>query len=352
MIKQSGKVSIYNLSRKDLLEWSKSAGISTFYAEKIWLNLYRNQITDFSKMLDIREDIVKLLKKTFFFNKIDLIEVQKSLDNTVKFLFQVDDDSHIETVLMEHKFGKSICVTTQIGCNIGCTFCASGLNPKKRDLEISEIIAQILAVEKYLKENGGEKITHVVIMGIGEPFDNYDNVIKFLEIINDDKGMAIGSRHITVSTSGLTPKILAFSKEKVRANLAISLHAPNNILRNKLMKINKTYPLESLFEAIYKYIEITNKRVSFEYIMIKDFNDSIEEARELLALLEPIKKFSYVNLIPYNPVLEIGFERSSDESIKAFFDFLIQHQIRCVMRREHGADIDAACGQLRSKYLS
>ncbi len=352
MIEKSGKISIYNLSREDIFEWSKSAGISTFYAEKIWLNLYRNKITDFSKTLDLREDIVELLEQTFYFNKIDLIEVQKASDETMKFLFQLADHSHIETVLMEHKFGKSICVTTQIGCNIGCNFCASGLKPKKRDLETSEMIAQILAVEKYLKENEGEKITHVVVMGIGEPFDNYDNVIKFLEIINDDKGMAIGSRHITVSTSGLAPRILGFSKENIRANLAISLHAPNDLLRSKLMKINKTYPLKQLFDAIYKYIEVTNKRVSFEYIMINNFNDGVEEARELLALLEPIKKYAYVNLIPYNPVLEIGFERSSDERIKAFFEFLIQHKVRCVMRREHGTDIDAACGQLRSKYLN
>ncbi len=347
----NGKKSIYNLNRNDLLQWAKTNSISSFYALKIWENLYRKKITSFNEMLDLKTEIIDFLDTNFYFNTLKIQEIQQSNDNTIKFLFKLEDDSLIETVLMNHKFGKSVCVTTQIGCNIGCNFCASGLKPKMRDLEVCEIISQVLNVQKYLDENTCEKITHVVVMGIGEPFDNYDSLMKFLSIINDDKALAIGSRHITVSTSGLAPKILQFAKEDIRANLALSLHAPNNELRSKLMRINNVYPIETVFEALKEYIKITNKRVTFEYIMIKDFNDTLANAGELVNLIKPIKKFAYVNLIPYNPVFEAGYERSTDESIKAFFDFLSKHKIRCVMRREHGTDIDAACGQLRSRYL-
>ncbi len=347
----NGKKSIYNLNREDLLKWAKANGISSFYALKIWQNIYRNKLTSFAEMPDLKADIIKKLEGSFYFNKLVSKEIQKADDNTIKFLFELEDKSLIETVLMEHNFGKSVCVTTQIGCNIGCNFCASGLKPKMRDLEVAEIIGQFLTVQKYLDENLNEQISHVVVMGIGEPFDNYDNLMKFLSIINDDRALAIGSRHITVSTSGLAPMILEFAKQDIRANLALSLHAPNNQLRSKLMRINNVYPLETVFSALNEYIKITNKRVTFEYIMIKDFNDTLQNAKELVALLEPIKKFAYVNLIPYNPVFEAGFERSTDETIRAFFDFLSKHKIRCVMRREHGSDIDAACGQLRSRYL-
>ncbi len=347
----NGKQSIYNLNREDLLKWAKANSISSFYALKIWENLYRNKFRSFSDMSDLKTDIIKLLDANFYFNTLEIKEVQKSNDSTIKFLFKLEDDSLIETVLMEHKFGKSVCVTTQIGCNIGCNFCASGLKPKMRDLKVCEIVSQVLNVQKYLDENLKEQITHIVVMGIGEPFDNYNNLMKFLSIINDDRALAIGSRHITVSTSGLTPQILEFARENIRANLALSLHAPNNELRSKLMRINKVYPIETIFEALQEYIKITNKRVTFEYIMIKNFNDTLQNAKELADLIEPIKKFAYVNLIPYNPVFEVEYERSTDETIKNFFDFLSKHKIRCVMRREHGSDIDAACGQLRSRYI-
>ncbi len=351
LIKVNGKQSIYNLNRKDLFEWAKAKSISSFYALKIWENLYRKKITSFPEMSDLKLDIINILDQSFYFNHLELVEVQESSDDTVKFLLKLEDESLIESVLMDHKFGKSVCVTTQIGCNIGCNFCASGLKPKMRDLEVYEIISQILRVQDYLDKKTKEKITHVVVMGIGEPFDNYDNVMKFLSIINDDRAFAIGSRHITVSTSGLSPKILDFAKEDIRANLALSLHAPNNKLRSQLMRINNVYPIESIFAALKEYIQITNKRVTFEYIMIKDFNDSLKEAKELVDLIEPIKKFAYVNLIPYNPVFETGYERSSESSMNSFFDFLSKHKIRCVMRREHGSHIDAACGQLRSRYI-
>ncbi len=350
MVVKMSKQAIYNLNREDLNKWAKSAGISTFYAEKVWLNLYRNKVSSFDKMTDIKKEHLVLLNEAFYFTKLEEVVVQKANDKTMKFLFKLYDESLIETVVMNHKFGKSICVTTQIGCNIGCNFCASGLKPKKRDLETSEIIAQIMQVNKYLLDTDDEALTHVVVMGIGEPFDNYKNLMKFLSIINDDKGLAIASRKITVSTSGLAPKIIAFAKEKIRANMALSLHAPNDELRSKLMKINKSYPLTTVFDAINKYIEITNKRVTFEYILIKDFNDQIKQAKELVNLIKPLGKNAYVNLIPYNPVFEVEFERSLDKDIDAFFEYLTQNNIRCVIRKEHGGEIEAACGQLRSEY--
>lgn len=337
-------------------KWADSNGVSSFYHEKIWENLYRGRAKSFKDMKGIRADHLEKLEESFFFPKLLVKEVQHSSDRTLKFLFELEDGSLIETVLMHHRFGNSLCVTTQIGCNIGCAFCASGQKPKKRDLSCAEIIAQILGVDAYLKEHAilseeESKITHLVVMGIGEPFDNYENLMCFLSIVTDGKGLAFGSRHITVSTSGIAPKIVDFAERGFRCNLAISLHAPNDTLRSALMKINHVYPIARIFEALNEYIGRTNKRVTFEYILIKGFNDSLKEAEELVKLLEPIKDYAYVNLIPYNPVFEAGYERSEEKDIAAFFHYLSSNRVRCVIRKEHGSDIDAACGQLRSRYL-
>lgn len=350
------KEAIYNLNRNDWKKWADSNGVSSFYHEKIWESLYRGRAKCFADMEGVRADHLANLEKAFFFPALSVKEVQRSSDRTLKFLFQLEDKSLIETVLMHHSFGNSVCVTTQIGCNIGCAFCASGQKPKKRDLSCSEIIAQILGVDAYLKEHAilseeESRITHLVVMGIGEPFDNFENLIQFLSIVTDGRGLAFGSRHITVSTSGIAPKIIDFAERGFRSNLAISLHAPNDALRSALMKINRVYPIARIFEAITEYIAKTNKRVTFEYILIKGFNDSLNEAEELATLLEPIQDYAYVNLIPYNPVFEAGYERSEEKDIAAFFDYLSRKRIRCVIRKEHGSDIDAACGQLRSKYL-
>ena len=244
-------------------------------------------------------------------------------------------------------------MTTQVGCNIGCTFCASGLIKKQRDLTAGEIVAQIMLVQKYFDDRGdGERVSHVVVMGIGEPFDNYDNVLRFLRTINNDNGLAIGARHITVSTSGLAPKIKEFANEGVQVNLAVSLHAPNNDLRSSIMRINRSFPLEKLFEAIEYYIQTTNRRVTFEYIMLNEVNDHPENAQELADLTKKIRKLSYINLIPYNPVSEHDqYSRSTKERVAAFYDVLKKNGVNCVVRQEHGTDIDAACGQLRSNTM-
>lgn len=343
--------SIYSLSLDEMQDWLEDKGEKPYRADQIWQWLYRHHVASYEEMTNIPKTILEQLEQEFIFSPLRTQIIQKAQDQTTKFLFELQDHSMIETVLMYHHYGISVCVTTQIGCNIGCKFCASGLIPKVRDLEAGEIVAQIMFIQRYLNQQAkGEKVSHIVVMGIGEPFDNYDNVLQFIRIVNSDKGMAIGARHITVSTSGLAPKIRQFARENIQVNLAVSLHAPNNETRSSIMKINRQYPIEELFEAIYEYIHLTNRRVTFEYIMIDGVNDRPEHALELAQLLQPMLKLAYVNLIPYNPVAENPFERSSEENIARFYDLLMQNGVNCVVRREHGKEIEAACGQLRSQY--
>lgn len=347
------KKSIYGLTFEELTEWMTEHGQKKFRATQVWEWLYRKRISEFSDMTNVNKDCLQLLENHFDIRSLEEEIKQVSADGTVKFLFRLRDGNLIETVLMRQKYGLSVCVTTQVGCNIGCSFCASGILKKNRDLEAGEIVEQILLVQRYLDDAGhGERVSHVVVMGIGEPFDNFDNLTKFLKIINHAKGLAIGARHITVSTSGIVPKIYEFADFDLQVNLAISLHAPNNELRSQIMKINRAYPLEKLMPAIRYYLEKTNRRITFEYIMLKDVNDRIEEARQLAELLRDIRHLSYVNLIPYNPVNEhIHYERSEKDTILRFYDTLKKNGINCVIRQEHGTDIDAACGQLRSKQM-
>ena len=347
------KPSIYSLTRQTMQEWVLEQGEKKFRADQIWEWLYRKRVQSFEEMTNLSKDLIAKLNDQFVVNPLKQRIVQESADGTVKYLFELPDGMLIETVLMRQHYGLSVCVTTQVGCNIGCTFCASGLIKKQRDLNNGEIVAQIMLVQKYFDERGqDERVSHIVVMGIGEPFDNYNNVLNFVRTINDDKGMAIGARHITVSTSGLAHKIRDFANEGVQVNLAVSLHAPNNELRSSIMKINRAFPIEKLFAAIEYYIETTNRRVTFEYIMLNEVNDGVEQALELAELLKNIKKLSYVNLIPYNPVSEHDqYSRSPKERVMAFSATLKKKGVNCVVRQEHGTDIDAACGQLRSNTM-
>ena len=347
------KPSIYGLTRDELIDWAMEHGEKKFRATQIWDWLYKKRVQSFEEMTNISKDFIAKLNETFCVNPLKQRIVQESKDGTVKYLFELPDGMLIETVLMRQHYGLSVCVTTQVGCNIGCTFCASGLIKKQRDLTAGEIVAQIMLVQKYFDDRGdGERVSHVVVMGIGEPFDNYDNVLRFLRTINNDNGLAIGARHITVSTSGLAPKIKEFANEGVQVNLAVSLHAPNNDLRSSIMRINRSFPLEKLFEAIEYYIQTTNRRVTFEYIMLNEVNDHPENAQELADLTKKIRKLSYINLIPYNPVSEHDqYSRSTKERVAAFYDVLKKNGVNCVVRQEHGTDIDAACGQLRSNTM-
>ncbi|VEU82837.1 Ribosomal RNA large subunit methyltransferase N [Acholeplasma hippikon] len=336
---------IYDLTYEDLEEFLVENGYPKYRADQIWGWVYRQKIDSFEEMNNVPEDLVKLLSENFKFNSMELVIKNVSADGTIKFLYDLHDANLIETVLMKHNYGMSACVTTQVGCNIGCSFCASGILKKHRDLSAGEIVAQIIKTEK----DSGVRISSIVVMGIGEPFDNYKNLVKFLQIVNHPKGLAIGARHITVSTSGLVPKIKEFAHLGMQVNLAISLHAPNNEIRSKLMKINERFNIEQVMEAIKYYINVTNRRVTIEYIMIQELNDSEETAKELAKLLKGMNV--YVNLIPYNKVKEAPYERSSLERREKFYQILKDNRITATLRREQGHDINAACGQLRSQNL-
>ncbi|MGM1045608.1 MAG: 23S rRNA (adenine(2503)-C(2))-methyltransferase RlmN [Bacillota bacterium] len=348
------KPSIYGLTLDQLTLWLEERGHKKSRAARVWDWLYRKRVTSFSDMADVNEECLQLLGDHFSILTLEVHTKQESADGTVKFLFKLVDGNLIETVLMRHKFGLSVCVTTQVGCNIGCSFCASGLISKSRDLSSGEIVEQIMKVQHHLDEaNNDERVSHIVVMGIGEPFDNFENMSDFIRVIKDHKGLAIGPRHITVSTSGLAPKIIEFADSDLQVNLAISLHAPNNELRTRIMKINRAYPLEKLMPAIDYYLEKSNRRITLEYILLKDVNDQKEHALELAELVGNRKKLANVNLIPYNPVDEHSqYQRSTQESITAFYDTLKKQGVSVSVRLEHGTDIDAACGQLRSKQIN
>ncbi|WP_019413748.1 23S rRNA (adenine(2503)-C(2))-methyltransferase RlmN [Paenisporosarcina sp. TG20] len=347
------KKSIFGLTLEQLTTWLLDNGQKKYRAEQIWDWLYIKRITEFSQMNNISSECIQLLENNFVLYTLEQSVKQESADGTIKFLFKMQDGNLIETVLMRFKYGLSVCVTTQVGCNIGCSFCASGLLKKSRDLSSGEIVEQIMKVQEHLDEvKKQERVSHIVVMGIGEPFDNYTNLMAFLNVVNSQKGLAIGARHITVSTSGIVPKIYDYADEGLQVNLAISIHAPTNELRTRIMKINKAYPIEKLMDAIDYYLEKTNRRITFEYILLRDVNDHVEEAWGLAKLLENKRHLSYVNLIPYNPVDEHGqYQQSTPEAITKFYDALKKKGINCGVRHEQGADIDAACGQLRSKQI-
>ena len=333
--------SIYSVKRKDLEEYFINNGDKKYRATQIFEWLYRKGVSSFDEMSNLSKDTIDRLKKDFYFN--DLKMVIKQEDKLVKkYLFELSDNYRIESVLMEHDYGLSICISSQIGCNMGCAFCESGRLKKIRNLTADEMLLQVLEVEKDV----GKRISHIVIMGIGEPFDNYDNFMDFIRIVNDPFGPAIGSRHITVSTSGIVPKIYDFINEDIGVNLAISLHAPNNELRDKIMKVNRAYNIDDIIKAVKEYISKTNRRVTFEYILLQDVNDSDECAIELANLLKGIN--CYVNLIPYNETENIGFKRSKPIQINRFYDILKKNRINVTIRKEFGSKVSAACGQLRA----
>ena len=338
--------SLYDFSFEQLQEFALEQGWKKFRGRQIFEWLYRKRVMNIDDMSDLSKETREVLKENFIINPCKVVTKQVSSDGTMKYLFELEDGAYVESVLMVYEYGKSICVTSQVGCNMGCDFCASGLLKKRRDLTSGEIVAQIMSVQKDLDETG-DRISNIVIMGTGEPFDNYDNVMNFCATVNHDRGLAIGARHITISTCGIVPKIRQFAEEQTQYNLAISLHAPNNELRDKLMPINKAYPLEKLMDAIEYYLTLNNRRLTFEYILLKDVNDTDKHVNELAKLIRGMN--AYVNLIPYNEVNEHGYRSVDYKSAMVFYDKLMKKGIRCTIRKEHGGDIDAACGQLRAK---
>lgn len=336
--------SIFDFKLEDLTSYLEDNGYSKFVSKQIYDWIYKKRVFDFDKMSNIKLELREQLKKDFDISMLKLVRRQTSKE-TNKYLFELDDGNLIESVLMRHDYGLSVCVSSQIGCNMGCSFCESGRLKKVRDLLPGEIVRQILMIE----EDVGMRISSVVVMGIGEPFDNYDNIMDFIRIINSPFGIAIGARHITVSTSGLVPMIKRYAEEDLQTNLAISLHAPNDELRNKIMKVNKAYNISELIAAINEYIEKTNRRVTIEYVMLSMVNDSEENANELADLLREMNV--YVNLIPYNETSHIEYKKSPNDQVMKFYDTLKRRGINVTVRREFGGNIDAACGQLRANEV-
>ena len=344
MLENGENMNLYGLTRQELEQYFVRIGEKKFKATQVFEWLYQHRVNSMEEFSNIKKEIREQLQKDF---SVELPKViKREVDTDVeKYLFELEDRERIEAVLMRHNYGLSVCVSSEVGCNMGCKFCESGRLKKVRNLETHEMVGQILVIESLIKE----RISSVVIMGIGEPLDNYDNVIGFIKIINDAKGIAIGARHITLSTCGIIPKIKDLSDLEIQINLAISLHAPNDTLRNKLMPINKAYPLKELIKTIKDYIKKTNRRVTIEYILLKDVNDKKEHAKELANLLRGMN--IYVNLIPYNETNHIEFKKSDKQTIDDFYETLQQEKIQVTVRREFGSSISAACGQLRSKEV-
>lgn len=343
------KINIYGLSLEELTDQMIALGQKPYRAKQLFSWIYVKNAHSFEEMSDVSLAFREVLKERYCLDLPDIFLRRVSSDGTTKLLYQLADGEKIETVLMPYNYGNAICTSTQVGCNMGCSFCASGLLKRKRNLSTAEMIGQLMRLNEVLRADGRKLISHIVVMGTGEPFDNYDEVIRFVRIANSQFGLAIGARHITVSTSGVVPGILRYGKEGLQINLAISLHAPSNEIRDRLMPINRAYPLEELIPAILQYgLDSNGRRVTYEYIMIQDLNDSEEQARELIRLIKPT--FGYVNLIPYNPVIENSFQRSSNNRIHRFHDLLLKAGIKATIRKEFGTDIEAACGQLRAEY--
>ncbi len=333
----------YNL--EELKEELVAIGEKKYRAEQIFKWIYVDKVKKFDEMTNLSVELREKLKDNYTMCNYKILRKQESSDGTKKYLFDVLDGNAIETVLMEYHHGKTVCVSSQIGCKMGCKFCASTGIQFVRSLSSGEIVEQILAVEQDI----GDKISNIVFMGIGEPFDNYDNVMKAIRIINNQKGLNIGARHISVSTSGLVPRIYDFANEDLQCTLSISLHATSNEKRSSMMPVNKRYPIEELMKACKDYIAKTNKRISFEYALAKDNNDNLEDAKELVKLLKGM--LCHVNLIPINKIENGKYTKSTNENIIKFRDYLNDNGIVATIRRELGSDIDAACGQLRRKNL-
>ncbi|SFK55094.1 23S rRNA m(2)A-2503 methyltransferase [Salinicoccus halodurans] len=338
--------SIYSLSKDELKDLAVQWGEAEYRGEQIFEWLYVHRANHFDEMLNLPKSFRTQLAQSYNMDSLETVVRQESKDGTMKFLFRLRDGYTIETVLMRHDYGNSVCVTTQVGCRIGCSFCASTLGGLKRNLEAGEIVSQVVQIQKALDETG-ERVSSIVIMGIGEPFENYNQMMKFLRVVNHDDGLNIGARHITVSTSGIVPRIYDFAEEDIQINFAVSLHAADNDIRSKLMPINRAYDIGKLMDSLKYYQQVTNRRITFEYGLFGGVNDQPEHARELSELIKDLK--CHVNLIPVNHVPERNYVRTSRDDIFDFLETLNECGVNATVRREQGTDIDAACGQLRAK---
>ena len=341
------KQNIKNYNLDSLKQEMEKIGEKKFRAEQIFQWLFVEKINSFDQMTNLSLDLRKKLNENYTIGNFKIEHKLVSKDGTKKYLFNLCDEQNnlIETVLMQYHHGYSVCVSSQIGCKMGCKFCASTGIPFMRNLTAGEIVQQIIEIEN--DEN--IRVSNIVFMGIGEPLDNFENVMKSIEILNNPKGLNIGARHISISTSGLVPKIYELADRKMQCTLSVSLHSSNNKTRSSMMPVNDTYPIEELMKACRYYTLQTNKRISFEYALAKDNNDNLDDAKELAKLLKGM--LSHVNLIPINKIENGEFTKSSNENIMKFRDYLNEHGIVATIRRELGSDIEAACGQLRRQNL-
>ena len=335
-------MNIYNFTQEELENYLIENNFKKYNAIQIIEWIYEHKIYEFNKMTNLSKKLISFCDENIFIELPKVIKVEKStLAN--KYLLELKDHNKIECVLMNHDYGYSLCVSSQVGCNMGCSFCESGRLKKVRDLELSELVGQIVCVSNY--EN--IRIDSIVVMGIGEPFDNFNNIKRFINVVTNNKMINIGQRHLTISTCGLVPKIYEFADLETGVNLAISLHAPNNEIRDKIMKINHAYKIEEIMKALDYYISKTNRRVTIEYVMLAGINDSDECAYELANLIKD--RLMYVNLIPYNETSHFEMKRSNDFKIKNFYDILKMNKINVTIRKEMGGNLSAACGQLRAR---
>ncbi len=334
-------MNIYDFTQEELESFLIENGYKKFNALQIIDWMYDKKEYDFNKMTNLSKKLISFLNENMIIKTPEVIKVEKS-DLANKYLLRLEDNNKIECVLMNHDYGYSLCVSSQVGCNMGCSFCESGRLKKVRDLKLEELVGQVICVSKY--EN--IRIDSIVVMGIGEPFDNFNNIKRFISVVINPKMINIGQRHLTISTCGLVPKIYEFADMETGVNLAISLHAPNNEIRDKIMKINHAYKIEKVMEALDYYISKTNRRVTIEYIMLEGINDSDECAKELANLVKG--KLMYVNLIPYNETTHFELKRSNDFKIKSFYDILKSYNVNVTIRKEMGGNLSAACGQLRA----
>lgn len=335
-------MNIYGVTPQKLRKYFSDIGENPAKAEIVYDGIYRKGITELSQ-LGFSARVTERLQRDFELSLPEIAEVHDGED-AAKLLLKLSDGEFVETVLMRQSFGSCVCVSTQVGCAMGCAFCQSGRLKRRRDLLPEEIVGQVLAIQKSL----GVKVTGISVMGIGEPFDNFDNVASFCDIVTAGKGLAVGESHITVSTCGLVPEIYRYAELVHPCNLAISLHAPDDERRNSLMPINRRYPLAELIKAAEYFSVKANRRVTMEYIMLSGVNDTPECAQKLSELIG--ERNFYVNIIPYNPTEADDFKKSSRERIMAFYDVLKKNKIGVTMRREFGADLKAACGQLSAEH--
>lgn len=340
---------LYNARLAELEGWMEEMGEPAYRARQLFDWMYKKRVTTFEAMTNLPKRLRGLLAEQVRLATMEEVTRQVSKkDGTTKFLFRLHDGSTVETVLMRHHYGNSVCVSTQVGCHMGCAFCASTLGGLVRNLTAGEMVEQVLACQRLLDAEEG-RVSSVVLMGSGEPLENYEASLRFIDIITADEGLRIGQRHITLSTSGLVPAIKRLAKEHRQITLAVSLHAPNDEVRSALMPINRAYPIAKLMEACREYWEETGRRLTFEYALIGGVNDRLDHARELAELLRDLP--CHVNLIPVNHVPERRFERTPKSQIRAFQQELIRRGISCTVRREMGSDIAAACGQLRAGHM-